>query len=766
MSATIMKRCLSILLVFVLLLSLSVAVFAAPESEAPQWKGVYTLADPDSPNYRAVMQTVDGENYLFLPSNVSVEAVPLYFELNGTNPVFSVRGALKAVGVRNGQSIDLVALCGEGSTYTVTLSASFGAASAELTLTIVPTGDIASMFLVSDDPVNHGREWVESSPDKSNKATGSMLMTTETGSVVYENKLTQIKGRGNSTWLQEKKPYQIKLDKKTDLLESGKSENRAKTWVLLANAADTSLLRNNIVFDLSVAMQMQPGIECRPINLFYDGEYRGAYLLCEKVEINDGRVDIADLEKENENTNSSVEDFDTLPVKTGATANGASYLYCEGMTSPENIKGGYLLEMDTAARASMEKCYFVTTRDQYVVVKSPEYCSKEEMDYIASYYQEYEDTLYSKGINADNGKKIDDYISVESLAQCYIINELTKNPDGYRTSSYLYKDADSDIMTMGPIWDYDLSFGRSWGEYVAACADPEQFFTLFSNFGKVLYEIPSFRQAVHDIYLNTVAPLVKDTLLGTEKNDAMQSLDAYRQEISDAAHADALVWYGGSDSSKQNTNAIRTYITTRNTWLTKEFSGWNAESAAPLVGFIDVHEGDWYYDSVLTAAEYGLINGMSNSIFFPSGNTTRAQAAKVLFEMAGGVKVPYSEVFKDVKNTDWFAPAVMWAQKNNVVNGYEDYTFRPEDNITRQDMTLILYRYLGCPKTEGSTLKSFADGGTVADYAKEAMEWAAENKLLGGYEDNTLRPYNNISRAELATIIVRFYEQFVLKTEP
>ena len=295
MSATIMKRCLSILLVFVLLLSLSVAVFAAPESEAPQWKGVYTLADPDSPNYRAVMQTVDGENYLFLPSNVSAEAVPLYFELNGTNPAFSVRGALKAVGVRNGQSIDLVALCGEGSAYTVTLSASSGAASAELTLTIVPTGDIASMFLVSDDPVNHGREWVESSPDKSNKATGSMLMTTETGSVVYENKLTQIKGRGNSTWLQEKKPYQIKLDKKTDLLESGKSENRAKTWVLLANAADTSLLRNNIVFDLSVAMQMKPGIECRPINLFYDGEYRGAYLLCEKLEMNDGRVVIADL---------------------------------------------------------------------------------------------------------------------------------------------------------------------------------------------------------------------------------------------------------------------------------------------------------------------------------------------------------------------------------------------------------------------------------------------------------------------------------------
>ena len=133
--------------------------------------------------------------------------------------------------------------------------------------------------------------------------------------------------------------------------------------------------------------------------------------------------------------------------------------------------------------------------------------------------------------------------------------------------------------------------------------------------------------------------------------------------------------------------------------------------------------------------------------------------------MAGGEKVAYSDVFKDVKNTDWFAPAVLWAQKNNVVNGYEDHTFRPENSITRQDLTLILYRSLGCPKTDGKALSSFADASSVAAYAADAMQWAAETKLLGGYEDSTIRPYNNITRAELATIIVRFYEQYVLKTD-
>ena len=762
-----MKKTISLLLVTVLLFSLTASIFAAPENKAPQWKSVYTTADPASSDFRAVMQTIDGTNYLFLPAGISPNAVPLYFELNVTNAVFSVRGAKGASGIESGKPIDLVTLCGEGDTYPVTLVAKKAASSDELKLTIVPTGNIASMFLVSDDPVTQGREWVESSADKSNKATGSMLLSTAEGNTVYNGKLTQIKGRGNSTWLQEKKPYQIKLDKKTDLLETGHSENRAKTWVLLANFADTSLIRNNMVYDLSVAMQMLPGIECRPVNLYYDGEYRGAYLLCEKVEIGSGRVDIADLESANEDANSSVTDFDALEVKSGTTENGASYVYCDTMETPENITGGYLLEMDSAVRAQAEKCYFVTTRGQYVVVKEPEYCSKTEMDYIASYYQEFEDTVYHKGINPSNSKDISDYVSVDSLAQCYIINELTKNPDGYRTSSFLYKDADSDIMTMGPIWDYDLSFGYGWGEFVDACADPTEFFTLRSSFGTALYQIPSFRQAVHDIYLGTVAPLVTNTLLSgsTERSGFLCSVAAYRQELAEAAYANGIVWHTAKADWSAAVRAVESYISIRNEWLTAQYATWNAEAFTPLTGFVDVHESDWYYESVTAAANYGLVNGMNNSIFSPLGNTTRAQAAKVLFEMADGTQVTFSNVFSDVKNTDWFAPAVMWAHKDNVVKGYDDGTFRPEDKITRQDMVVLLYRYLGSPKVSGSKLRTFSDGASVAGYAKDAVEWAIENGILSGYEDHTLRPYNNITRAELATLIVRYYEQFILKTD-
>ena len=374
---------LSLSLCVCVLLCVTSFVSAAPEEFS--WVDVAVFADGNAENSAAHLQTVDGKNYLFLPSSVQVTTVYLNCELSGQPDTVTVSGSAAAQSLSADEPVDLVALCGEGSTYALTLTATSSGKTVTLSLTVVPTGDIPSMFLVSSDPVNQGREWVESSPTKSNKATGAMYCVGADGSVIYDGSLTQIKGRGNSTWLQDKKPYQIKLGSKTDLLQTGKSENKSKTWVLLANAADPSLLRNQVVYDLSVAMQLQPGIESRSVNLFYDGEYRGVYLLSEKVEVAKGRVDITDLEEINESVNPSITDYDSLVTATAQTGNGATYVYCEGLTSPEDITGGYLLEMDTAARATAEKCYFITSRDQYVVVKSPEYCSKEEMDYIASH---------------------------------------------------------------------------------------------------------------------------------------------------------------------------------------------------------------------------------------------------------------------------------------------------------------------------------------------------------------------------------------------
>ncbi len=617
-----------------------------------------------------------------------------------------------------------------------------------VTVDLIPVDGVASLFLTSDDPEDHGRQWVESSPTKSNSATGSMLLVNESGEEIYNGALTQIKGRGNSTWQADKKPYQIKLDTKTDLLETGDSANVSKTWVLLTNHSDSSHLRNKTVYDLSVAMGMEPGIQCRPVNLFYDGEYRGLYLLCEKVEIKSGRVDIEDLEGAIEDANPEIEDFDSLPVDKAVTANGATYFYCPDLKDPEDITGGYLLELDTAVRAQAEKCYLVTTRNTHIVVKSPEYCSKAAMDYIASYYQDFEDTLYNRGTHPTNGKTLADYADIHSLAQCYIINELTKNPDGYRTSCYFYKEAGDSILMAGPIWDYDLSFGQGWGMFVPFCAESTRFFTLYTNFSSQLYHYGPFRQAVHDIYLQQVSPLVEDSVLPGFEADA----DA----ITKAALANNLVWGRSERSFYDACTAVADYIRTRNAWLTEAFGTWNAETEEALSQFQDVREGDWYYEIVTEAAGLGLVNGVGFGIFAPNNTATRAQATKILWAMAGSPEDCPPSQFPDVKETDWFAPAIAWAKENSVVNGYKNGSFGPNDSITRQDLVTVIYRYSGAIQEDLSALEDFTDGESVSLYARAALAWALEQGILTGYNDATLKPKKNVTRAEMAAIMVRY----------
>ena len=128
----------------------------------------------------------------------------------------------------------------------------------------------------------------------------------------------------------------------------------------------------------------------------------------------------------------------------------------------------------------------------------------------------------------------------------------------------------------------------------------------------------------------------------------------------------------------------------------------------------------------------------------------------MLFRLSGDERVAFAGVFSDVSNMDWFAPAFLWAYRNDVVYGYDNGTFLPNNNITRQDMVVLLYRFAGSPEASGNALSAFADSSSVSAYATDAVEWAIEAGLLRGYEDNTVRPFNHITRAELAALFVRF----------
>ena len=630
------------------------------------------------------------------------------------------------------------------------------------------------MYLISEDPVNEGRVWVESSPDKSNKAKGSMVFQSADGTVIYDGALTQIKGRGNSTWNGVKKPYQIKLDEKTDLLQTGNEDNKSKTWVLLANYSDLSLIHNTLALDLGTSMQMDSSIENEHIDLYYDGEYRGSYLLTEKVEVGSGRVDITDMEELNEEANPDT-DLEDFEIAVGTTANGASYTYCAGMASPEDITGGYLLEMEASYRAVAEACYFWTSRNEYVVVKSPEFCSKEQMDYIATLYQEYEDSLYNDGLNPVTGKRHTEYVDLKSTAQCYLINELTKNLDGFRTSAYLYKEAGEDIMKMGPLWDYDLGFGVGAGipEVAELQKDPEGLYTVRSIFGAALYNLGDFRVAVKEEWETNLYPLLRDVVLGDETavsaDGALYSIAFWRKELLQSAACDYVMWRGISDSNQWlvRVDELANYVTKRTESLNSILSQWNAETCEFISAYVDVELDDWYGEVVHKAKDYGLMQGVGTSIehyplFQPDSNSTRAAVARTIYNMEQPVISEYVNPFTDVAEGTWYTEAVCWGAENGIIQGYPDSTYQPDAEITREDMLTLLYRYSGMEAPESERLSEFSDAAQVSAYAVNAMEWAITEGIVEGYLDNTLKPQNAINRAELAAILVRYYEKYVL----
>jgi len=294
-----------------------------------------------------------------------------------------------------------------------------------------------------------------------------ILILDDQGKTEYSDSAAQtkseIKGRGNATFTYLKKPYQIKLDSKTDLFGMGK----AKTWILLANYTDQSMLHNALGFHLGDVLDIPYNIDYRFVNLYIDGEYRGMYMLCEKVQIDGNRIDIEDLEKATEKANPDIdlEDSRIVTVKSGKLINETiltKYTYCEGVKSPADITGGYLVELDF--RGEQEPCHFTTESGLIYAVKSPEYASKEEMEYISGLFADMEEAIFSETGYNRKGIHYSEYIDMESFAGVYTVQELMKNWDAYLGSMFFFKDADQDGKTSkiynGPLWDLDNTLGN------------------------------------------------------------------------------------------------------------------------------------------------------------------------------------------------------------------------------------------------------------------------------------------------------------------
>lgn len=172
--------------------------------------------------------------------------------------------------------------------------------------------------------------------------------------------------------------------------------------------------------------------------------------------------------------------------------------------------------------------------------------------------------------------------------------------------------------------------------------------------------------------------------------------------------------------------------------------------------YTDTDLNAWYHDGVHYCLENGLMSGYGNGKFGPTDSLSRGMLAQILYSEAGKPSVTDKSTFNDVASGVWYAKAVAWAEEHDIVAGYGDNIFGPDDPITREQLAVMLWRYAGNPTTEG-TLDSFSDQGEISQYATEAMRWAVERGVLSGKGNGILDPKGEATRAEAATMLYHYF---------
>ena len=180
--------------------------------------------------------------------------------------------------------------------------------------------------------------------------------------------------------------------------------------------------------------------------------------------------------------------------------------------------------------------------------------------------------------------------------------------------------------------------------------------------------------------------------------------------------------------------------------------------------FTDLAANAWYTDAVAYVYRHDIMEGMSATTFQPNGTLSRAMAVQIFYNLEGQPDISDENLgypYEDVNAQAWYGNAVYWARITGVATGYGDGTFQPGDSITRQEFAQMLYnyaKYKGYDLTAAGDLSQFPDSGSVADWAEAAMSWANGNELINGHDDGTIDAGGAGTRAQAASILMRFDE--------
>lgn len=360
--------------------------------------------------------------------------------------------------------------------------------------------------------------------DKENEEAGEINLIMASGSVEYQGRLKKVSGRGNSTFATAKKPYTFTLEEAYPLcgLDMGKK------WNLLALHYEENKMQSKLINDMAAYLGMEYTPGSTWVDLYCNGNYQGLYLLTEAITVGDGRVEIYDLEKENKRN-----------------------------TKPSNISGGYLLERDVTESLEPTEVYFTTDICNYnFVINTPKVPTEEEYSYIKDFVQNIENLL----VSGDTGYK--NYMDLDSFAKQFLIDKLVLNPDAMRSSTFYYKDRDSDVLKVGPLWDYDRAMGVSMPDYETAIGDyPDT----MNDWYMPLYAEEEFHRKLLSYY-EQLLPYLQE-LIET-------GIDAYAESLEAAVAMDTTKWPLGSVYTEHESYVryLKYFLTNRIRFLNEEWS--------------------------------------------------------------------------------------------------------------------------------------------------------------------------------------------------
>ena len=332
-----------------------------------------------------------------------------------------------------------------------------------------------------------------------------------------------IKGRGNSSWKFPKKPFRLKFDEKISLLDMHKD----KSWVLLPNYNDKSMLRNSLAFYMSSISNLDYTPESHFVELIFNNKHWGTYQLCEKVKISNHRVAVGD--------------------------------------------DGFLLEVDSRAPSEADSRYFAVSHLENVVnIKDPEVAYGDaNYNYAKDFVIKADNALFSNNFT-DPKTGWQAYMDMDSFVDWYLIHEIGKNLDSnFDTSCYMHF-ARGGKLIMGPVWDMDVAYGNM-NQANQSCYKPTGFHIKLTQWYSRLFRDPAFVKRVKERF----------NYFYRHQNDILANVNADAQYLKLSAQENNEVWhlfnvmtwpnYNIWGSYQNEVQELKTWFVTRMEWLKTQF---------------------------------------------------------------------------------------------------------------------------------------------------------------------------------------------------